>query len=154
MARTKISPKPSSGRRWELAASGVVLHPRKHTGKHTGKHTMAARRSAPGAGVVRRRAKPGVKALREIVKAQKSVDLVIPHAPLKRLFKEIAQENKVDIHLTELGYIALHHALEEFGTDLIEEANRAAVHAGRLTITVKDINFARRTLARGAVRWG
>jgi len=151
MARTKITSHPSHGRRWRLAADGVVFpHP---PIKKT--YIMSARKSAPGTGGVklRRKCKAGVKAVREIKKAQEGVEFLIPRVCFRRLFKEIAQDYKTDNLITELAYIALQAAAEDYLTDLFEEMVRAAVHARRQTVKPKDFTFAVATLKRGSVRY-
>ena len=61
--------------------------------------TMAARKSAPTAGGVKKtyRFRPGIVALREIRKYQKGTDLLIRKTAFQRLVREIAQDFETDL---------------------------------------------------------
>lgn len=154
MARTKITPKPSpsNSRRWQLAAEGVVLNRRAPIKKMS---MMSARRSAPGTGGIklRRKIKAGTKALREIKKEQKNVECLIPRTRFYKIVREIVYDFRTDHRVSELAYIALQEAAEEYLTDLFEEMVRASVHARRQTVTLKDFWFALSTIKRGAMRY-
>ena len=151
MARTKITSKPSLSHRWRLAAAGVAP-PRKSPIKKM----MSARRSAPGTGgmKLRRKCKAGVKAIREIEREQKNAECLIPRSRFCKVVKEIINfDLKLDKMVTELAYIALQEAAEEYLTDLFEEMVRASVHAGRQTVQHKDLQFALSSMKRGATRY-
>ncbi|KAI5842797.1 histone-fold-containing protein [Tricharina praecox] len=110
----------------------------------------------------KRRAKPGVKALREIQKFQKTTELLLRKLPFARLVKEIANDYTNGKHLgysTGLGeqlrfqshaILAMQEAAEAFLVHLFEDTNLCAIHAKRVTIMAKDMQLARRL--RGA--WG
>jgi histone H3/H4 len=110
--------------------------------------TMAARRSAPGVGGIKlkRRAKPGVKAAREVTKMMRTTDLQIPRDAFYELVREIGWDYKTDLRWGKTGVDSLHEAAEDFVTHLFEESLRAAEHAGRETVFKKDVQFARKTL--------
>jgi histone H3/H4 len=137
MARTKISPKASVER--IHLASDVNLG-----------CTMAARRSAPGVGGFKRkrRAKPGVKAAREVTKMMRTTDLQIPRDAFHRLVRELGWDYKTDLRWGKTAVDALHEATEDFITHLFEESLRAMVHAKRDTVSLEDVKFARDTLMR------
>ncbi|RLV90073.1 histone H3-like centromeric protein CSE4 [Spathaspora sp. JA1] len=96
---------------------------------------------------VRRRYRPGNKALREIRQFQKSTDLLIRKLPFARLVKEIAENSiGVDygIRWQSHAIMALQEASEAFLIHLLEDTNLCAIHAKRVTIMQKDIQLARR----------
>ena len=70
---------------------------------------QAAKKSAPSpAGVKKsKRARPGVVALREIRRYQKSTELLIRKLPFQRLVREIAQEFKIDLKFQSAALGAL-----------------------------------------------
>ena len=70
---------------------------------------QAAKKSAPSDGAVKKpkRARPGVVALREIRRYQKSTELLIRKLPFQRLVREIAQEFKIDLNFQSAALGAL-----------------------------------------------
>ncbi|VDK71376.1 unnamed protein product [Litomosoides sigmodontis] len=106
--------------------------------------------------VKKRRYKPGVRALQEVRRLQRTVNLLIPRAPFQRLVREIAMnvsETSVDLRFQSLAISALQEAAEVYLTCLFEDTNLAAIHAKRVTIFPKDIQFVRR-LRGEVVRFG
>ena len=62
--------------------------------------------SAPTGGVEKpHRYKPGIVALREIRRYQKSTELLIRKLPFQRLVHEIAKDFKTDLHFPNGKYI-------------------------------------------------
>ncbi len=106
---------------------------------------MAARRSAPGTGGIKRKrkSKPGIKALREILKFQKSVSLLIEKLPFERLVKEVGADIKTNLMWSKFAIMALQEACEPYLVKFLESANLLAIHAGRVTIILKDLQLAR-----------
>ena len=96
-----------------------------------------------GAPVANRRAKPGVVALREIRKFQKSTKCEIPKAAFQRLVREIAQGMKSDIRFDSMAILALQEAAEMYLVRVHEHANLCAIHARRVTVMAKDVVVAR-----------
>lgn len=94
------------------------------------------------------RYRPGVVALREIRRYQKSTELLIRRAPFQRLVREIAQEfaHRVGgaIRFQSSAVLALQEAAEAYLVGLFEDTNLCALHAHRVTILPKDIQLARR----------
>lgn len=135
MARSKLK----STKSWILSPAGYKL---------ARGHMMAARKSAPGTGGIKlkRRAKPGVKAAREVIKLSRTTDLQIPKDNFYDLVREIGWDYKTDLRWSETGKIALHEASEDFLTHIFEESRRAMKHAKRKTLYKKDVKFARKTL--------
>lgn len=88
--------------------------------------------------------RPGVVALREIRRYQKSTDLLIRKLPFQRLVREIAQNYKNDLKFQSTAILALQEAAEAYLVSLFEDTNLCAIHAKRVTIMVKDMQLARR----------
>jgi histone H3/H4 len=101
----------------------------------------------------RKKRKPGVVALRQIKYYQNSTDLLIRISPFQRLVKEIADQlvagngEKYRWKLTALE--ALQAATESYLVALMEDTNKAAIHAKRVTIRPEDLHLVRSV--RGAV---
>ncbi|VDK71486.1 unnamed protein product [Gongylonema pulchrum] len=88
-----------------------------------------------------------MRALQEIRRLQRTVDLLIPRAPFQRLVREIAMdvaEKHLDIRFQFAAITALQEAAEVYLTCLFEDTNLAAIHGKRVTIFPKDIQFVRR----------
>jgi histone H3 len=101
----------------------------------------------------KRRLKPGTKALREIRKYQAhhkhGTELLIRKLPLQRIVREISEEYtgghfETGVKFQASAMEAIHHALEDYGVHLYEDANLEAIHAKRVTVMPKDIQLARR----------
>ena len=93
------------------------------------------------------RYRPGTKALKEIRKYQKSVELSFKKLPFSRLVREISQSlpgRPSDFRWQRKAVEALQDASEAYITDLMGDANLCAIHAKRVTIMVKDLHLARR----------
>jgi histone H3-like centromeric protein A len=100
----------------------------------------------------KKRYRPGVQALRDIRKFQRSTDLLIAKLPFARLVREVMEEylGNRTLRWQSLAILALQEATEAFLVHLFEDTNLCAIHAKRVTIMQKDIQLARRI--RGA--WG
>ena len=94
----------------------------------------------------RRRYQPGMKALREIRKFQKSTDLLIPALPFSRLVREIVQTVTVgqQFRFQSLAIKALQEASEAYLVGFFEDAVLCAMHAKRVTIMPKDMDLVKR----------
>ena len=90
-----------------------------------------------------RRYRLGTVALREIQCYQKSTELLIRKLLFQRLVREIAQDlSKMSIRFQSGAIITLQEASEAYLVGLLKNANLCAVHAKRVTIMPKDIQFA------------
>jgi len=88
------------------------------------------------------RYKPGTRSLMEIKKYQKSVDLLIPLLPFKRLVREIANGYKSDLRITKKAFNTLQESTESYLVDLFKKTNKIAIHCNkRITIMPKDIKL-------------
>ena len=131
MANTKQTAKKSTGGK----------APRKQLAQ------KAARQTAPAKARVRpHRYRPGTVALREIRKWQKSTALLIRKLPFQRVLREIAEDRKPGVRFQAGAITSLQHTAEDMLTELFEEAQRAAIHAKRVTVMPKDIKLATRML--------
>ncbi|EJK47817.1 hypothetical protein THAOC_33441, partial [Thalassiosira oceanica] len=99
-------------------------------------------------GLIKRphRYRPGIVALREIRRYQKSTELLIRKAPFQRLVREVLEVhlNKNQMRLQSTAVLALQEASEAYLVGLFEDANLCAIHAKRVTLMPKDIQLARR----------
>lgn len=91
-----------------------------------------------------RKWRPGVVALREIRKYQKSTDHLIRKLPFQRLCREITQDLRPAFRMQSVALCALQDAAEAFMVGLFEDTNLCAIHAKRVTIMPKDMQLARR----------
>ncbi|KAJ3670170.1 hypothetical protein LUZ60_010494 [Juncus effusus] len=119
---------------------------RKSTGDKAPCKQLVARKFAPTTSGVKKphRYRPGMVALREIRKYQKSTELLIRKLPFQRLVREIAQDFKTDLRFQSHAVRALQEAAEAYLVGLFEDTNLCAIHAKRVTIMPKDIQLARR----------
>ena len=85
------------------------------------------------------RARPGVVALREIKRLQRSTDLLIPRLPFQRIVKEITHKINNDLRFSAQGLLALQEASESFVTGLFEDSYMCTVHAKRVTLMPADM---------------
>lgn len=90
------------------------------------------------------RYRPGTVALREIRRYQRSTELLIRKLPFQRLVREIAQRFKIDLRFQVAAISVLQEAAEANLVGLFQDTNLCAIHANRVTITPKDMQFARR----------
>ena len=109
--------------------------------KCSGKKLLATQQGQPKP----RRYPPGMVALREIRRYQKSTELLLRKLPFQRLVRELAQDlGKMTIRFQSGAIMALQEASEAYLVGLLEDANLCAVHAKRVTIMPKDIQLAHR----------
>ena len=116
------------------------------TKKKSAKTKTKTKRTIKPTGSVRRphRYRPGTVALREIRKYQKTVDLLIPKKPFNVVTREIAagvQRESHDLRFERAALDALHESAEAFHVGLFEDTNMVAIHAGRKTISKKDMDL-------------
>ena len=91
------------------------------------------------------RFRPGTVALRDIVKYQKSTELLIRKIPFQRLVREIVYKLKdKDYKFQSTALLALQEAAEAFLVNMFDQCNDIAIHGKRVTVNVKDILLWRR----------
>ncbi|KAG6467354.1 histone H3.3b-like isoform X1 [Zingiber officinale] len=162
MARTKHVSNRSAGRpRKRLQFTGSPVARRKAAASATATAAETPSRSAPKGtkassedadqGTQRktekrgRRFRPGVVALREIRKLQKSTKLLIPFAPFARLVREITGFYSREVtRWTPDAMLALQEAAECHLQAMFEDAYLCSLHSKRVTLMQKDIQLARR----------
>lgn len=121
----------------QASSSGKTVH---GIGKQ---HSVAAVRK-------KHRKKPGVGALREIRKYQKSTEPLLRFAPVKRLVVEMIQEfcsmssSSDGLRSTTGAIFAIREACESYLVEKFEDSNLNAIHAHRVTIMPKDMKLALR----------
>ena len=100
--------------------------------------------------VRKRRYCPGTVALREIVKYQKSTNLLIPKLSFQRLVREITpqvspffDEKVSGVKWRSTALLALQEAAESYLIHLFEDSVKCCVHRKCVTLSVDDIRLAR-----------
>ena len=98
--------------------------------------------------------RPGLVALREIRRYQKSTECLIKRSPFQKLIREISQEYcicpqgpgtpSMQVRFQSTAIAALQEAAENFIVGLFEDVNLLAIHAKRLTVMSRDIRLALR----------
>lgn len=117
----------------------------KKTPKKTAKKTPGKKPTQIGGKKKTRKAsKTGKSAIKEIKKYQKSTELLLRKLPFQRLVRELMQEIKTDVRFTAESLVALQEATESHLVNLFENANLAAIHSDRVTVSPKDIKLARK----------
>jgi histone H3/H4 len=93
-----------------------------------------------------KKAKPGMKSLKEIRHYQTQSDCVyIARAAFERLVKEIVQDVRADaVRWTSDAMGLLQQSVEAEIVSFIENANMCAIHAGRQTLQPKDIELVKK----------
>lgn len=149
MVRTKQTARKSTG--GAIPKIYKILETKTKVLKQKGKHLpQIARKQLVGSKGVKRY-RPGVLALKEIRRYQKTTELLIRTAPFQRLVKEVSQKFKADFRYQASALQALQEATEAYIIGLFEDTNLCAIHARRVTIMPRDIQLALRI--RGDGRW-
>ena len=92
-----------------------------------------------------RRFRPGTVALREIMRYQKSTELLIRKLPFQRLVREVVYVMyKQQYRFQSTALLALQEASEDFLVRMFSMVNDIAIHANRQTIMPKNICLWRR----------
>ena len=152
MTRTKTTACKSTGKRpRDSLASNLprkTLSP-EQARKNAAKAVAAAQKNLgnpPRTGGLKRPMwyRPGTVALREICRYQKTMELLIRKLLFNRLVREITQDFKTDLGFQSAAIGALQEVAEAYLVGLFDDTNLCAIHAKRVTIMPKDIQFARR----------
>ena len=160
MVKTKKTRKLSKKEKEDLAAGkqphqGIPATPLcKGTGNRAARNEVnntikvgqKAPRKQPATGGLKKphRYRPGMVALQEIRRYQKSTELLCRKLPVARLIREIAQDFRTDLRFQASAIGALQEAMEAYMVKLFEDTNLCAIHAKRVTIMPKDMQLARR----------
>jgi histone H3 len=130
-----------TGIRLNLNAGTSVVDVGKKQGTTTNSRKPSSQRTVGG------RLRPGIAALREIRRLQKSTHLLILKKPFERLVREIAQDynsNGQGFRFQGSAIAALQEAAEAYLVGLFEDSLLCSIHAKRVTIQVKDMQLARK----------
>ena len=116
------------------------------TGVHTGKSRPRLNKKKLKK---KSRYRPGTVALREIVRYQKSTELLIRKISFQRLLREISQEvcrdlNKDPVRYQSTAILALQEASEDFLVRMFSQVNDIAITGKLVTIQQKHILLWRR----------
>ena len=98
----------------------------------------------------KRRYRPGTVALREIKSMQRGTQLLIPKAPFRRLVREIGSDFKTDLRFSSETFDAIQSMAEAHVIKVMRSTNNAAIHANRVGITRRDMEFAMKQAASRA----
>ena len=142
MPRTSLKPaqqKPQKSKklsRKPAAAAAIdpefdAAHAKFHADRENG-------RANDGAVRKKRRWHPGVKALREIRRQQKSTNLLIPRSCFEREIRARARLSGGEIRFRSGALELLQHLLEDRIIGYFRRANDLAVHSKRTTVMGRD----------------
>ena len=116
-------------------------------------HKVLRKGIVPTGGIKKpHRYQPGMVALREIRRYQRSAENLIKRSPFQKLIREISQEYRicpdgpespsVQVRFQSTAIAALQEAAENFILGLFEDVNLLAIHARHVTIMLRDIHLA------------
>ena len=96
-----------------------------------------------------RRYRPGTVALREIVRYQKSTELLIRKIPFQRLLREISQQVCLEKGISNVKYqstaiLAVQEAAEDFLVRMFSQVNDIAICGKLVTIQHKHVQLWKR----------
>ena len=83
-----------------------------------------------------------MKALKEICRFQKSMELLIPKVAFHHVVHEILQKEKLWYKIQANTILALHEAAKAYLICLFEDGNLCVIHARYITIMPKDPQLA------------
>lgn len=132
MARTKQTARKST--------TGKA--PRKQLKTKAGRKTSESRPAptmSAGKKKINRYHKPGVMALKEIYRYQKSTDLLIKKMPFRRVIRELAREINPELRFRSVALQTIQECAENFLVKLCEDSKLVAIHAKRVTMMAKDL---------------
>jgi histone H3/H4 len=81
--------------------------------------------------------------MKEIVHYQKSTAMLIPRTPFARICREILNEHKNGLRVSAAAFAALQQIAEDVLVLYFELCNKAAAHAKRITVMLRDSAFVR-----------
>ena len=93
-----------------------------------------------------RRHRPGVNALREIRKYQKSTETLIRKLPFQKIVRDICTRVSptTDYRFQTTALLALQESTEMHIVKLFDDTNLCAMHGKRVTVMAKDMKLAQR----------
>ena len=89
-----------------------------------------------------RRFRPGTVSLREIKKMQRTSNcLVFAKLPFERFVRRLLEDEAQGVKVSKEVFIILQHYIEQYLVGFLRDANRAAIHSGRVKLIPSDIRF-------------
>lgn len=110
--------------------------------KQSAKVTIKKTKEMVNPGSIKMPVKRGTRVLQEIRKCQMSTEPLVPQRPFQRIVREISEQLLPGCRYQSSAIKCLQEASEACISQVMENANLCAVHAGRVTIQVKDIKLA------------
>lgn len=80
-------------------------------------------------------------AMNEIMKLQRTTNLLIPRLPFQRVIREILQQNGTDLRVQSLAIDALRESSEMYLVQMFSDALLCMIHAKRVTLHIRDIHL-------------
>ena len=77
--------------------------------------------------------------MKEVLRYQKSIELLIRKLPFQHVVREIAAEFSVNLRFQGAALMALQEAAEKFLVRHFMDSNLCAIHAKRCTLMLKDM---------------
>ena len=87
---------------------------------------------------------PGIVALQQIKRYQKSTELLCRKLCVARQVWEVTHNFKVDLHFQATALLAIQEAMEAWLVRLMEDMNLCAIHAKHVTIQPRDLSLVRK----------
>lgn len=132
MARTKQTARKSTGGK----------APRKQLTTKAARKTANENTPTPAGKTVNKKYRPpGTIALREIRKYQKTTDMLLRRLPFQRFCREVASTFKSDVRFKLETLSSVQESIENFLTNVFEEANMCVKHCNRVTLMPKDLKL-------------
>ena len=87
---------------------------------------------------------PGSTCIRQPNRYLQAWDTVISKTFFKGLCGALLNEIAPGFKVNPIALLALQEATERYGTAVMSDANLCAEHAGRITVTIRDLHLAKR----------
>ena len=94
---------------------------------------------------------PGMVALQQIRRYQRSTELLCRKLCVARLVREVEQDFKVDLHFQATALLAIQEVMEAWLVRLMEDMNLCAIHAKHVTIQPRDLSLVRKIRVNNGV---
>lgn len=79
--------------------------------------------------------------MNEILKLQRTTNLLIPRLPFQRVIREILYKYRADFRLQSQAIEALRESSEMYLVQMFSDALLCMVHARRVTLQIRDIHL-------------
>jgi histone H3 len=141
VADAKKGQKPSKGKSIPLIGESLkhIFDINKKTVQRVKRQRRAHRER-----VRRRRVNPGIRALKDIWKAQRTTKLCMRVTPFRRLCKGVIQRRAPGFRVTQGALEALQESTEAFLIEYLEKAQQCAFHRKVVTVAPRDLHLVTR----------